>query len=141
MAVSGSPHHPRQRLHASTVPDNSGNCIAFDSTGFTEFSTIPGGSSHTVSIFLDGYQTYTTTVYVPEGQEVVVHAELQPMPSPTTSPTGTPTTTTSPDLLQAIIAAIRNLFAGAVPRVPGILPRAGGAVPGNRWQHARFRSL
>ncbi|MGD0081517.1 MAG: glycosyl hydrolase family 18 protein [Methanoregula sp.] len=92
--------------------DSSGNCIAFDSSGFTEFYNIAGGSSHTVSVFLDGYQTFTTTVYVPEGQEVEVHAELQPMLSATTSPTQTPATTTTPDFLQGLITAIRNLFSG-----------------------------
>ena len=51
-------------------PDNSGNCQAFDSSGFTEFYNIPGDSSHTVSIFLDGYQTYTISVYVAQDQEV-----------------------------------------------------------------------
>ena len=92
--------------------DNSGNCQAFDSSGFTEFYNIPGDSSHTVSIFLDGYQTYTTSVYVPQDQEVEVHADLQPNPSATTSPVQTPATTTPPDFLQGLITAIRNLFSG-----------------------------
>ncbi len=106
--------------------DNSGNCIAFDSSGFAEFSAIPGGSSHTVSVFLDNYQTYTTTVYVPEGQEVEVRAELQPMPSATTSPTRIPATITTPDLLQAIITVIRNLFSGAGPAGTGSPSQTGG---------------
>ncbi|GEM_PF-1200519 len=87
--------------------DNSGNCIAFDSTGFAEFFNVPGDSSHSVSIFLDGYQTYTTTVYVPADQAVVLNAVLQPG---TAAATTTPATPPAPDLWQGILSAIRSLI-------------------------------
>jgi hypothetical protein len=104
--------------------DNSGNCQAIDSTGYTEFFNIPGDSSHTVSIYLDGYQPYTTTVYVSPGQEAEVRAVLQPVLSPSattaagTLPVATPAatiTTLAPGLLQGIIVAIRDLISGAAP--------------------------
>jgi len=108
--------------------DNSGNCIAFDSTGFAEFFNIASDSSHTVSVFLDGYQTYTTTVSVSPGQEVVLHAMLQPNPSATTAAIRTPPAPATPDLLQSLITIIRNLFSGGGSGTPGSQSRSGSAL-------------
>ena len=104
---------------------NSGNCQAIDSTGYTEFFNIPGDSSHTVSIYLDGYQPYTTTVYVPSGQEAVVRAALQPVPATMVTAGLTPGAPAKPDLLHGIITMIRNLFSGGWPGTHGSQPRSG----------------
>jgi hypothetical protein len=111
-------------------PDNSGNCIAFDSGGFAEFFNVPTDSYHTVSVYLDGYRTYTVSVYVPQDQEVELHADLQPNPPATTSPIPTPQTTTTPDFLQGLITAIRNLFSGAGPASTGNPSQTDGAGTG-----------
>ena len=93
--------------------DNSGNCIAFDSSGFAEFFNVPGDSYHTVSVFLDGYQTYTATVYVPDGtrrsSSMQTCSRILPRQPPPSRPRQT---TTTPDFLQGLITAIRNLFSG-----------------------------
>lgn len=106
--------------------DNSGNCLAIDSTGYTEFFNIPGDSSHTVSIYLDGYQTYTTNVFVSPGQETEVRAVLQPVPATTVTAIITPGAPAT-DLLQGIITMIRNLFSGGSSGTPGSQPRNGSA--------------
>ena len=116
--------------------DNSGNCIAFDSSGFAEFYNIAGGSSHTVSVFLDGYQTSTTTVYVPEGQEVELHADLQPNPSVTTSPIPTSATTTTRISCRASSPRSGTSSPVAVPATP-----TAGLRPNHRKRERnRFRN-
>jgi hypothetical protein len=90
-----------------------------------------------VSLYLDGYQPYTTTVYVSPGQEAEVHAVLQPEPAPAATTTaGTlataaphpATTTKAPDILQGIIASIRNLIYGVVPTNMASRSGAGSTV-------------
>ncbi len=104
--------------------DNSGNCIAFDSTGFAEFDNVHGDSSHTVSVFLDGCQTYTATVYVPADQTVVVNAVLQPAAVITTAPAAPVT----PGFMQGIISAIMGLFSSSGSANSGSSPPGGGPV-------------
>ena len=106
--VYSTPHGNDVCLDSTT---NSGNCQAFDSDGFTEFFGVVGESYHTVSVYLDGYQTYTTTVYVSPDEDAVVHAVLQPNPAPTAS-----------GFWQGLIAAIRNLIPGAGSQTPVFAP-------------------
>jgi Glycosyl hydrolases family 18/PEGA domain len=114
--------------------DESGNCLAFDSTGSAEFSNIAGDSSHSVSVYRDGYQTYRSEVYVSPGQEAVVRAVLQPLASGTTTipPAPAPTSPAAPDLLQGIIAAFWNLVSGTGTGTTGGRPGAGSTgAPGS----------
>ena len=112
-------------------PGNWGNCQAIDSTGYTEFFNIPGDSSYTVSLYLDGYQPYTTTVSVAPGQEAVVRAVLQPETATTFTAIITPGTPAPPDILQGIIIVIRNLLSGRGSVTPLGPPRSGNpGTPG-----------
>jgi len=85
---------------------NSGNCIAFDTSGNAQFSNVAGNTDHTISVWLDGYQPYIVTVDVPSGQIVEIGAVLQPITRETLVPQPAP----APGFLDGIIAALRNLF-------------------------------
>ncbi|NLD56587.1 MAG: PEGA domain-containing protein [Methanomicrobiales archaeon] len=74
--------------------DPSGSSVSVDSTAQgttpTEVREITAGE-HTVTLSLDGYETFTTTVNVPPGAEVSLHNMLAPsraVQQVTTSPTG-----------------------------------------------------
>jgi len=49
------------------------------------FTSVSAGAGHTVQVSMSGYQTYTTTVYVPAGTQVPVNANLVPAPQQTGS--------------------------------------------------------
>ena len=69
-----------------------------DSTQYTIVSSTTG--SHTVEIAIDGYEDYSTSVYVYSGQYAIVDAylTLTSTPTPTATPTPTPTPTVTQDI-------------------------------------------
>ena len=105
----------RWRCMSRQYPVIQGTARLSTAWGIQSSSIFPGTAPHTVSIYLDGYQPYTTTVYVPSGQEAVVRAALQPVPATMVTAGLTPGAPATPDLLHGIITMIRNLFSGGWP--------------------------
>jgi len=80
------------------------------------FASVSAGADHTLQISMSGYQTYTTTVYVPAGTQVPVNANLVPTPQQT----GSLSVTSNPDGADIYID---GRYAGSTPAViPGLAP-------------------
>jgi len=82
--------NPVQTFGSIIVSSNPGGAVVYlDGREWhytpAVFTSVSAGAGHTVQVSMSGYQTYTTTVYVPAGTQVPVNANLVPAPQQTGS--------------------------------------------------------
>ena len=80
------------------------------------FTSVSAGAGHTVQVSMSGYQTYTTTVYVPAGAQVPVNVNLVPAPQQT----GSLSVTSTPNGADVYIDG--RYWSSTPAVVPGLAP-------------------